>query len=160
MTVRDFLDACQQRLAPGGQITARISLNHFCCGRSMCPHCDTEPTNCCRPNATTTASFLAIAHDMLAAGATLAVPWTTLGIDNWSGVCKGSPPVPQATVRALLLALRAQGWAHLAVNEVGKFCNSFRCSFFRVSSRALNHVTKSSYVLIYHTSPLRIIWLS
>jgi|EP01046_Picozoa_sp_COSAG06_P019440 hypothetical protein len=122
MTVREFLDGCQARLAPGGEITVRASLNQFCCGRIMCPHCNVDPSSCCSPTPETTKAFLATTQELFNAGQELRTPWTTVGIDNWSGSCHAQP----AVVAQLLAAVRAQGWKHIAVNEVGAVCDSHK----------------------------------
>ena len=122
ISVREFLDASQARLAPGGEITVRASLNEWCCGSALCPHCNVDPEHCCNPTPNSTENFLATTQQTFTAGAQLKVPFTTVGIDNWSGSCHAEPDA----VEALLNAVRKQGWKHIAVNEVGGVCDSHK----------------------------------
>ena len=83
MTVLEFLNACQDRLAPNGEITVRASVNLFCCRKEMCPKCSDDPAKCCTPNNATQANFISMTKEMREAGDKLTVPWKTLGLDNW-----------------------------------------------------------------------------
>lgn len=124
MTVREFLNAAQDRLAPGGDITVRASLNEWCCGK---PICHAGPGGC--PGAAGPvpngglAKFLNTTAQLFNVGKQLKVPFKTIGLDNWSGPWKSG--VSPAAVKAMLEAVRAQGWKSIAVNEVGGFFDSF-----------------------------------
>jgi hypothetical protein len=123
MTVLEFLNACQSRLAAGGEITVRASLDQFCCpAGSKCPHCDVDPEGCCNPTAESADAFLATTKQIYEEGQKLHVPWHTLGIDKWSGSCHAPPQM----VGQLLSAVRSQGWTDVAVNEVGAVCDSHK----------------------------------
>eukprot|EP01047_Picozoa_sp_COSAG01_P001363 COSAG01_NODE_30_length_36127_cov_41.433234_37_plen_1982_part_00 len=124
MTVKQFLNAAQDRLAPGGDITVRASLNEWCCGK---PICHAGPGGC--PGAAGPVpnggleKFLNTTAQLYNVGKQLKVPFKTIGLDNWSGPWKSG--VSPAAVKAMLQAVRAQGWKSIAVNEVGGFFRSF-----------------------------------
>ena len=124
MNVLQFLNAAQERLAPGGEITVRASLNEWCCGKPICPR---GPGGC--PGASGPipngglAAFLNTTQNLWAVGQALKQPFRTIGLDNWSGPHKAG--VKPELVRQMLQAVRAQGWEQIAVNEVGGFYDSF-----------------------------------
>ena len=120
MNVLQFLNAAQERLAPGGEITVRASLNEWCCGKPICPR---GPGGC--PGASRPipngglAAFLNTTQNLWSVGQALLQPFRTVGLDNWSGPHKAG--VKPELVRQMLQAVRAQGWEQIAVNEVGGF---------------------------------------
>ena len=124
MNVLQFLNAAQDRLAPGGEITVRADLNEWCCGKPICPR---GPGGC--PGASGSIAngglpaFLNTTANLWAVGQALNKPFRTIGLDNWSGPWKSG--VRPQLVHNMLQAVRAQGWEHIAVNEVGGFFESF-----------------------------------
>ncbi len=124
MTVKEFLNAAQARLAPGGEITVRASLNEWCCGK---PICHPGPGGCPGADGPVPnggfAKFLETTAQLWKVGQQLNVPFKTIGLDNWSGPWKSG--VQPATVKAMLQGVQAQGWNSIAVNEVGGFFSSF-----------------------------------
>lgn len=124
MTVLQFLNAAQDRLAPGGEITVRASLNEWCCGKPICPR---GPGGCPGASGPTPhgglAAFLNTTANLWAVGQALRTPFRTIGLDNWSGPWISG--VQPGLIRQMLQAVRAQGWGRIAVNEVGGFYESF-----------------------------------
>lgn len=124
MNVHQFLNAAQERLAPGGEITVRASLNEWCCGKPICPR---ELGGCPGASAPVPngglAAFLNTTANLWAVGQALKKPFRTIGLDNWSGPWKSG--VRPELVHKMLRAVRAQGWQQIAVNEVGGFYDSF-----------------------------------